>query len=110
MEGGVMETPFVVVEDLLSVFTVSVEIVVLDSWRRMCVAVVTPFSACTVYILCRDDASRNARKAAFHFICVIKNLRVDEIISFVHYIMHGKRMEISIEIYEKHVGKMKGWK
>lgn len=67
MEGGVMETPFVVVEDLLSVFTVSVEIVVLDSWRRICVAVVTPFSACTVYILCRDDASRNARKAAFHF-------------------------------------------
>ena len=50
MEGGVMETPFVVVEDLLSVFTVSVEIVVLDSWRRICVAVVTPFSACTVYI------------------------------------------------------------
>lgn len=38
-----METPFVVVEDLLSVFTVSVEIVVLDSWRRICVAVVTPF-------------------------------------------------------------------
>lgn len=110
MEGGVMETPFVVVEDLLSVFTVSVEIVVLDSWRRICVAVVTPFSACTVYILCRDDASRNARKAAFHFICVIKNLRVDKIISFVHYIMHEKRMEISIEIYEKHVGKMKGWK
>lgn len=43
MEGGVMETPFVVVEDLLSVFTVSVEIVVLDSWRWMRVAVVTPF-------------------------------------------------------------------
>lgn len=110
MEGGVMETPFVVVEDLLSVFTVSVEIVVLDSWRRMRVAVVTPFSAYTVCVPYRDDASRNVRKAAFHFICVIKNLRVDEIISFVHYIMHGKRMEISIEIYEKHVGKMKGWK
>lgn len=110
MEGGAMETPFVVVEDLLSVFTVSVEIVVLDSWRRICVAVVTPFSACTVYVTCRDDASRNVRKAAFHFICVIKNLRVYQIISFVHYSMHGKRMEISIEIYEKHIGKMKGRK
>jgi len=40
----------------------------------------------------------------------MRNLRVYQIISFVHYIMHGKRMEISIEIYEKHVGKMKGWK
>lgn len=68
------------------------------------------FSACTVYIPCRDDASRNVRKAAFHFICVMKNLRGYEIISFVHYSMRGKRMEISIEIYEKHVGKMKGRK
>ena len=72
MEGGAMETPFVVVEDLLSVFTVSVEIVVLDSWRWMRVAVVMPFSAYTVCVPYRDDASRNVRKAAFHFICVIK--------------------------------------
>ena len=53
MEGGVMETPFVVVEDLLSVFTVSVEIVVLDSWRRICVAVVTPFPP-VLYIYCAE--------------------------------------------------------
>ena len=101
MEGGVMETPFVVVEDLLSVFTVSVEIVVLDSWRRICVAVVTPFSACTVYILCRDDASRNARKAAFHFICVIKNLRVYEIISFVlsGLILGSRKGAASVAVY-----------